>query len=180
MRQQSEEPVGIVNIVYDTDANIQNCNLLTNFFSQHRYAVQQFNMKNISRHARTMNNLPTFLVGVGRAGDIVQNITRTNNTYTGGISIMARPSVAQRLQQACNLNFRRSPAPKIPLLIIGGWTAIRQMQTFVSVGECGIYNDTNLNNLNIVIYPEINAQNALSVAQDDILSFLNSARQNCA
>ena len=47
MRQQSEKPIGIVNIVYDTDANIQNCNLLTNFFSQHRYAVQQFNMKNI-------------------------------------------------------------------------------------------------------------------------------------
>lgn len=180
MKQQSEKPIGIVNIIYDTNANTQNNNLLTNFFNQHRYIVNQFSTKNISLRAGADGNLPTFLVGVGRAGDIVQNITRTDNTYAGGISIMAHPSVTQRLQQACSLNFRRNSAPKIPLLIIGGWGAVRQMRTFVSASECGIYNDKNLNNLNVVIYPEINAQNALSVAQDDILRFLNSTRQNCA
>ncbi len=180
MREQSEKPIGIINIIYDTDANIQNCNLLTNFFNQHRYIVHLFSTKNISLCACTGGDLPTFLVGVGRAGDIVQNITRSDTAYTGGISIMAQQSVAKRLQQACCLGLRRNPAPKIPLLIIGGWGAVRQMQTFVLASEYGIYNDENLNNLNVVIYPEINAQNALSVAQDDILRFLKSTRQNCA
>lgn len=180
MKQQPEKPIGIVNIIYDIDDSLQHCNMLTNFFNQHRYIVQRFSTKNISQYAHVGNNLPTFLVGLGRAGDIVQNITRTDNKYAGGISIMAQPSVAQRLQQACRLKFRRNPAPKIPLLIIGGWGAIRQMHTFVSASECGIYNDVNLNNLNVVIYPEINTQNALTVAQDDILRFLNSTQQNCA
>lgn len=169
----TEKPVGIVQIVCDSNKDIEKHENFAKFLNKNRYLVYGTDTKNALDFMNLMYNLPVFLIGIGNAGKTVQNITRQNTQYSGGISIMARTPITQKIQRTLPFKFGSDNTQKIPLMIIGGWEAVKQAQPIVNT--CG-QNDLEMEKITLLIYPEIKPRTAFEMAQNEILGFLNQHR----
>jgi diacylglycerol kinase family enzyme len=170
---QTKNPVGIVQIICDTDAEIKQHEQFARTLNKHRYQVFATNTKRALDFMNTAYNLPIFLIGIGNAAKTVQNMSQQDNQYSGGISIMARTSLTQKIKRACPIAMRHNNKQKIPLLVIGGWDAVKQVQSIVNSCE---QNDSNLGKVTLVVYPEIREKTAFEIAQNEILDFLSMHR----
>lgn len=171
---QTKNPIGIVQIIHDKKDRIYDCNNFANFLNKHRYLVYKCDMNTAPRFNNSPSNLPVFLIGIGRAGNIAQNTSKKFSDYSGVISLMAHTPISKRLSNTWLLRTGYKNPPKIPLLIIGGWDAIKQMQDHI---ERPTMDNCDLKNLSVLIYPGINQNNALNAAKDDIITFLNNSNQ---
>lgn len=167
---RTEKPIGIVQIIYDCDSWPVCCDEFARILNQHRYLVYGCDMKSACDLAYETYELPVFLIGVGRGGELVQEISHKKQNFAGAISILARTPMLKRFGRVFPLKFGVAHGPKIPLMIVGGWSAVRQMQAHVSVGA-----DAKNENLSLLVYPEISVTNAFGLAQNDIINFLNDA-----
>lgn len=159
-----------VHIIYDSRETVE-CSRFADFLADNGYAAQYQDIcHNPNIDIITPDDRPLFLIGVGRAGNSVQNITNRHGTYAGGISIMSRVTVRHRFRHAFRFRFGRYNAPDIPLLMIGGWWVLHHMHAFLSPTS----DEDKLDNLNILIYPDISFENMWSVAQDEILKFIRA------
>ena len=170
---QTKNPVGIVQIICDTDAEIKQHEPFAKKLSQHKYQVFTTNAKHALDFMNTAYNLPIFLIGIGNAAKIVQNVSQQDTQYSGGISVMARTSVAQKIRRMCPIGLGHNNTQKIPLLVIGGWDAVKQVQSIVNSCE---QNDSNLNKVTLVVYPEARERTVFEIAQNEILDFLSTHR----
>ncbi len=169
----TEKPVGIVQIVCDSNKEIEKHENFAKFLNKNRYLVYGTDAKNALDFMNMMYNLPVFLIGIGNAGKTVQNITRQSTRYNGGISIMARTPITQKIQRTLPFRFGGDETQKIPLMIIGGWDAVKQAQPIVNTCNQG---DSEMDKITLLIYPEIRAKTAFEMAQNEILGFLNQHR----
>lgn len=166
--------IGQVQIIYDSHETVESARF-ADFMANNGYIVQY---QDISSNSDILiapqSDKPTFLIGVGRAGNAVQNLIKKDGAYAGGISIMSHVSWLHRFGRAHRFIFGRHNAPDTPLLMIGGWGILQHLRTF----SCTTADDDKLSNLNVLIYPDISFTNMWLIAQDEILNFMNNKRHN--
>jgi len=164
---ETKKPVGIVQFIHDSDWPQARYHDFIRYLNANRYIVCDSDIKNAQDLTSMPYDLPVFLIGVGRGGKIVQKISCKNKKYTGAISVMAHRPM---LNFFSGILHRQDTAPQIPLMIIGGWSALRQINAYSAINtneEC------DFNNINLLIYPEIRPNTAFSIAKNDIIVFLN-------
>ena len=165
---KTEKPIGIVQIIYDQNFEPMRYDDFAQILNRHRFLVYGCDMKSACDLARETYELPVFLIGVGRGGEFVQEICHKKQNFAGAISILARTPMLKRFGRVFPLKFGVAHGPKIPLMIVGGWSAVRQMQAHVSVGR-----DAKNENLSLLVYPEISVRNAFGLIEKDVINFLN-------
>lgn len=165
-----KNPIGIVQIICDSNDKNINCDDFAMFLHRNQYLVYCCDKKNALDFKSAQYNLPIFLIGVGRAAETVQNITCNTDIYAGGVSMMAHTPITRRMTRMSFFSTRQNNTPKSPLLVVGNFSTIKQIQSYINLD----YGNEKLHNLNMLIYPDISRQNAFEITQDEILDFFNS------
>lgn len=163
MCNKSCAPVGIVHIIYDSSDSFYPKELVS-FLEERGYQVVQISSK-FANTFKSCDKTPVFLLGGGHDGKVVQDIIYKNQHYSGAISVMANMSWCQRWFYKT----RMLCTPKIPLMIIGGWNTVKQMQYHVNNAR---YHEMDLHKLILTVYPDIKYANIFDVSKNDLLSFL--------
>lgn len=169
---KTENPIGIVQFIHDSDWPATHYYDFIKHLNENRYIVCDSDIKNAHDLTNMPHNLPVFLIGVGRGGKIVQKISCRNKKYTGAISVMAHGTMLNIFE---SIFPHRDTAPQIPLMIIGGWSALRQINAYSAING---HDECDIKNINLLIYPEICPRTAFNIAQNDIISFMNSAQKS--
>lgn len=154
----------IIHIVCKNVKSLSPDNLVA-FLESNGFQVMKISPK-MAKNFKADSNQTVFLLGAGNAGSIVQDIAYKNQSYSGAISIMAKIPFKRRLFY----KNRTLQSLKIPLMIIGGWNAVNQMQYHVNKVK---FNECDLKKLMLTVYPDINHDNIFNISQDELLSFLH-------